>query len=190
MNAIDPLGGDIKAEVHDAVRLELQEHNAKYGPRLNISAPGAPEENVDLELFNDNPAVVIKLLHTFNGPSPYRRDGGDPNDDERRMKHWTARLLFGTRYWHQVLRASLVAVDGGTDPDRDGALGIVLFGATSGELVDLLRRTMSAGRSAGRTRHYLLEELDERGWRFRFRGHQVKICHRGREEPLLPAEPV
>jgi len=182
MKAIGPLGGSIEKEVREAVLRELEEYGQKYGSRLHVSAPSAPKENVDFELFSDNPAVVIKLLHTFRGPSPYLRDGDDPNEEEKRMRHWNATLLHGTRYWPEVFRASVQAVREHADPDRDGALGIVLFGASGSELVDLLQATITAGSLAARTRHYLLEELDERGWRFRFRGRRIEILCKGRDE--------
>ena len=84
MGVVDPLGGPIRNEVHEAVVQKLKEYGRKYGSRLHVSVPGVPKGNVDLELFADNPAAVIKLLHTFNGPSPYLRDRDDPNEEERR----------------------------------------------------------------------------------------------------------
>jgi len=183
MGTIDPLGGPIQSVVSEAVLRELEEHGQRYGSRLHVSGPGTPKGNVDLELFADNPAAVIKLLHTFHGPSPYLRDGGDPNEEKKEMRHWNAMLLHGTRYWPEVLRCSIQAVNEGADPDRDGALGIMLFGASGSDLLDLLRKTVAMGNSGARTRHYLLEELTERGWRFRFRGRRIEVLRKGREEP-------
>ena len=182
MGVVDPLGGPIRNEVHEAVVQELKEYGRKYGSRLHVSVPGVPKGNVDLELFADNPAAVIKLLHTFNGPSPYLRDRDDPNEEERRRRYWMAMLLQGTRYWTDVLRDFIQATSEGVDPDRDGALSIVLFAASGSELLELLRKTVEHGRSAARTRHDLLEELNERGCRFRFRGRQINVLRKGREE--------
>ena len=183
MGAIDPDGGPIRNAVREAVLRELREHGEKYGSRLHVTAPGAPKGNVDLELFADNPAAVIKRLHTFGGPSFYLRDRDDPNEEKKRMRYSNAKLLQGTRYWPEVLRSSIQAVNEGADPDRDGALGIVLFAASGSALLDLLRKTIKLGPSAATTRHYLLEELYERGWRLRFRGRQVEVLRNGREEP-------
>jgi len=183
MGAIDPLGNPIQNVVHESVLRELEEHGRKYGSRLHVSVPGVPEGNVDLELFADNPAAVIKLLHTFNGPSQYLRDRDDPNEEERKRRYWTATLLHGTRYWPEVLRYSIRAANESADPDRDGALSIVLFATAGSELFGLLRKTVERGQSAARTRHYLLEELNERGWRFRVRGRQIEVLWKGREEP-------
>lgn len=182
MEAIDPVGGPIEVAVRKAVLRELKEHGEKYGSRLHLSAPGAPNGNVDLELFADNPAAVIKLLHTFHGPSPYLRDRGDPNEEHEKMRHWNAHLLYGTRYWPEVLQQSLQALSKGADSDRDGALGIALFGASASDLLRLLLNTVRMGRPSARMRHYLLEELNERGWRLRFCGRRIEVLHRGREE--------
>jgi ppGpp synthetase/RelA/SpoT-type nucleotidyltranferase len=182
MGTIGPLGEPIEATVREAVLRELEEHGRKYGSRLNLLAPGMPAGNVDRELFDDNPATVIKLLHTFNGPSPYIRERSDPNDEKKHMRHWNAVLLHGTRYWPEVYRQSFEAVDTGTDSDRGGALGIVLFGGSGSELLGLLRKTMSRGIKGSKTRHYLIEELDERGWCFRVHGRQIEVLRHGREE--------
>lgn len=80
------------------------------------------------------------------------------------------------------------AANEGADPDRDGALGIMLFAASGSDLLDLLRKTVKRGRSGARTRHYLLEELNERGWRFRFRGRQIEVLRQGRKEPRAAAD--
>lgn len=185
MGVVDPQGGPIQDAVREAVLRELEEHGRKYGSRLHITAPGAPKGNVDLELFADNPAAVIKLLHTFHGPSFYLRDRDDPNEEKKRMRHWNARLLRGTRYWPEVLRSSLQAineaVDRGGRPDDD-AMGIVLFGGSASELLGLLRKTFGRGRSNAPMRYYLLEELYERGWRLCLRGRQIEVLHRGKEE--------
>ena len=93
-----------------------------------------------------------------------------------------AMLLHGTRYWPDVLRNSIEATREALDPDHDGALGVVLFGASSSELLELLKKTVQRGHIAARTRHSLLEELDERGWRFGFRGRQIEILRRGQEK--------
>lgn len=182
MGVVDSHGRPIQNVVREAVVRELEEHGQKYGSRLHVTAPGAPKGNVDLKLFADNPAGVIKLLHTFNGPSFYLRDRDDPNEEEKRMQHWNAKLLQGTRYWPEVLRSSVNAVNEGVDHDRDGALNIVLFGSSGSALVDLLRKTLTSGRSATRARHYLLEELYERGWRLRIRGRQIEVLRKGKEE--------
>jgi hypothetical protein len=60
MGAIDPLGKPIQNVIHETVLRELEEYGRKYGSRLHVSVPGVPKENVDLELFADNPAAVIK----------------------------------------------------------------------------------------------------------------------------------
>jgi hypothetical protein len=181
MGAVDPDGGPVRETVRDAVLREIKEHGAKYGSRLHVSAPGTPKGNVDMELFAENPNAVIKLMHTFNGPSFYLRDRDDPNEEKKRMKHWNAKLLHGTRYWPEVLRRSTEAVNKAADPDRDGALGIVLYVAAGSALVELLQKSMKPGRSAATTRHYLLDELYERGWRLCFRGRRVKVLRKGRE---------
>jgi hypothetical protein len=106
----------------------------------------------------------------------------DPNEDEKRMRHWQAVLLRGTRYWPEVFRRSLEVVSPSGDPDRDGALGIVLFGGSGSQLLSLLRQTMANGVKGSKVRHYLLEELDERGWRFRIHGREVHVLRQGREE--------
>jgi ppGpp synthetase/RelA/SpoT-type nucleotidyltranferase len=186
MGVVDPQGGPIQNVVREAVLRELDEHGQKYGSRLHVTAPGAPKGNVDLELFTDNPAGVIKLLHTFNGPSFYLRDRDDPNEEEKKMRHWNAKLLQGTRYWPEVLRSSIQAINDGADcggPVDDGAMGIVLFGGRASELLGLLRKTFERGRSNTTTRHYLLDELYERGWRLRLRGRQIEVLHKGKEEP-------
>ncbi|HSY47470.1 MAG TPA: RelA/SpoT domain-containing protein [Thermoanaerobaculia bacterium] len=187
MRAVDPLGGPIRDIVHQAVARELEEYPRKYGPRLHVFGPDGPKGNVDMELLADNPAAVIKALHTFGGPSFYVRDWNDPNDEEKKMRHWNAQLLCGTRYWPDVLRRSWQAVretfgDGAT-PDRDGALGVVLFAGSGSDLLELLRQTFHGKESSSkRMRHALLEELDERGWRLRFRGRNVEILRCGNED--------
>lgn len=183
MGAIDPRGGPIQDALREAVLRELDEHGRQYGSRLHATAPGVPPGNLDSELFADNPEVVIKLLHTFNGPSFYIRDRDDPNEETRRMRYWKARLLFGTRYWDDVMRSSFEAVNEGADPDRGEAWSIVLFAATGTALVDLLRTSMKPGRAAKRERELLLEELYERGWRLRFRLRQVEVLRKGLEAP-------
>jgi ppGpp synthetase/RelA/SpoT-type nucleotidyltranferase len=182
MGTIGPLGEPIEVAVREAVLRELEDYGKKYGPRLHISVPGAPTGNVDRELFHDNPATVIRLLHTFHGPSPYLRDRGDPNDEKERTQYWSAELLSGTRYWPEVYQQCFATVDAGIDCDRHGALGIVLFGGSSKELVELLWKTMSRGIKGSMARHHLLEELNERGWRFRLHGRQFEILRQGREE--------
>lgn len=190
MEAVDPLGGPIQDVVREAVLRELEEHGQKYGSRLHVSAPGGPKGNVDLELFADNPAAVIKLLHTFNGPSPYLRDRDDPNEEKERMRHWNAQLLYGTRYWPEVLRQCRQAVSEGADPDRDGALGILLFAASGTELLDLMLKTFHRRASGATMRTHLLEELNERGWRFRFCGRRVEVLRKGREETRAAGSPA
>ena len=182
MGTIGPIGEPIEAAVREAVLRELDDYGQKYGPRLNLTVPGAPTGNIDRELFHDNPATVIRLLHTFRGPSPYLRDRGDPNDEKERTQYWSAELLRGTRYWPEVYPQCFATVDAGIDCDRYGALGIVLFGGSSSELLVLLRKTMSRGTKGSMSRHYLLEELNERGWRFRFRGRQIEVLRQGRED--------
>jgi ppGpp synthetase/RelA/SpoT-type nucleotidyltranferase len=188
MGAIAPDGGPIREIVRDVVRREIKEHGEKYGSRLHVTAPGAPKGNVDSELFADNPNAVIKLLHSFNGPSFYLRDRDDPIEEKKRMRHWKARLLHGTRFWPEVFRCSLQAVKDEAKPDDDGALGIVLYSASGDTLVELLQRSMRPGRSAAIMRGYLLDELYERGWRLRFRGRRVDVIRRGRDEPLAMME--
>ena len=187
MGTIGPLGEPIEAAVREAVLRELEEHGREYGSRLHLSAPGAPTGNVDRELFDDNPSTVIKLLHTFGEPSPYTRERCDPNEEKRRMRYWNAALLHGTRYWPEVYRQSFEAVDAGTNSDHHGALGVVLFGGSGSELLGLLRKTMSRGVKGSEVRHYLLEELDERGWRFRVHGRQIEVLRHGREERAYAA---
>jgi ppGpp synthetase/RelA/SpoT-type nucleotidyltranferase len=182
MGAIGPDGGPIRNAVREAVLMELEKHGENDGSRLQFTAPGAPRGNVDLELFADNPAAVIECLHTFNGPSFYLRDRGDPNEEERRMRHWNAKLLQGTRYWPEVVRSSIQAVNEGADPDRSGALSVVLFAASGSTLLDLLRETLKSRRLSAPTRHCLLEELCERGWRLRFIGRRVEVLRKGRED--------
>jgi|GEM_PF-3521424 ppGpp synthetase/RelA/SpoT-type nucleotidyltranferase len=188
MGAIAPDGGPIRNAVRAAVLRELKEHGKKYGARLHVTAPGMPKGNVDLKLFADNPVTVIKLLHTFNGPSFYLRDRDDPNEEEKQMQHWNAKLLQGTRYWDEVLHSSIKAVNEGADPNHDGALGIVLFGSSGSALVDLLNKTFTSGHSADKYRYYLLDELYYRGWRLRFRGRQIEVLHKGKEEASAIAE--
>jgi hypothetical protein len=150
MGAVGPDGGPIHNAVREAVLRELEEHGQKYGSRLHVTGPGVPKGNLDSELFADNPTAVIKLLHTFNGPSFYLRDRDDPNEEKKRMRHWNAMLLQGTRYWPEVLRSSIQAVNESADPDHAldiGALGIVLFGACGADLLALLRKTLERGRS-------------------------------------------
>ena len=109
MGTVSPLGEPIEAAVREAVLRELAEHGQKYGARLHIAVPGAPGGNIDLELFEDNPAAVIKLLHTFHGPSPYQRHMDEPNEDEKRMRHWQAVLLrdsIGPKYSDGLLKSS------------------------------------------------------------------------------------
>lgn len=185
MGVVDPQGGPIQDIVREAVLRELEEHGQKYGSRLHVTAPGAPKGNVDLELFADNPAAVIKLLHTFHGPSFYQRDRDDPNEEKKRMRHWNARLLRDTRYWPEVLRSSLQAINEAADrggPPDDDAMGIVLFGGGADDLLRLLRKTFERGHSNATMRHYLLEELYERDWRLRLRGRQIEVLHKGKEE--------
>ena len=184
MGAVGPDGGPINNAVREAVLRELAEHGQKYGSRLHVTAPGAPKGNVDLELFADNPAAVIKLLHTFNGPSFYLRDRDDPNEEKKRMRHWNAKLLQGTRYWPEVLACSRQAASECENPWLDDAFGIVVYAASGSELLGLLRKAFARGHRDTRTRQYLLEELNERGWRLRLRGRQVEVLHIGREEPL------
>lgn len=180
MGAIDPLGGPIHERVRDAVVRELEEYPQKYGPRLHVSAPGGPTGNADMELFTDNPAAVIKALHTFGGPSFYVRDRDDPNDEKEKTRHWNAQLLHGTRYWPEVLRLSFQSVAEGLNTDRDGALGIVLFAGTGDDLISIISQTLQRGGSSSkRVRHDVLEELDNRGWRLRFRRRSVEILRRG-----------
>jgi ppGpp synthetase/RelA/SpoT-type nucleotidyltranferase len=50
MGTVSPNGEPIEAAVRGAVLRELAEHGQKYGARLHIAAPGAPNGNVDLEL--------------------------------------------------------------------------------------------------------------------------------------------
>lgn len=188
MGAVDPDGGPIRDAVREAVLRELEEHGEKYGSRLHVSVPGTPRGNVDLELFADNPAVVIKLLHTFNGPSFYLRDGDDPNEEKKRMRHWNAKLLQGTRYWPEVLKCSKQIADKCENPWLDGAFGIVVYAASGSELVGLLRKAFTRGRRDIKTRQYLLEELNERGWRLSLHGRQVEVLRKGREEPLSMTE--
>ena len=44
---------------------------------------------------------------------------------------------------------------------------------------------MTKGVKGSKVRHYLLEELDERGWRFRIRGREIEVLRQGREEPRV-----
>ena len=133
-----------------------------------------------MELFTDNPAAVIKALHTFGGPSFYVRDRDDPNDEKEKTRHWNAQLLHGTRYWPEVLRLSFQSVAEGLNTDRDGALGIVLFAGTGDDLISIISQTLQRGGSSSkRVRHDVLEELDNRGWRLRFRRRSVEILRRG-----------
>jgi ppGpp synthetase/RelA/SpoT-type nucleotidyltranferase len=185
MGVLDRQGGPIQDVVREAVLRELEEHGQKYGSRLHVAAPGAPKGNVDLELFADNPAAVIHLLHSFHGPSFYLRDREDPNEEKKRGRHWSAKLLYGTRYWPEVLRSSFQAINEGIDSvghPEDGALGIVLFGGNGSDLLGLLKKTFERGRSKATMRHYLLEELYERGWRLRLRGRQIEVLHTGKEK--------
>ncbi len=188
MGVVDPNGGPIRNVVREAVLRELDEYGHKGGSRLHVSAPGVPKGNVDLELFADNPEAVIKLLHTFRGPSFYLRDRDDPNEEKKRMRHWNAKLLQGTRYWPEVLTCSKQVANECENPWLDDAFGIVVYAASGSGLLDLLRKAVERGRRGTRTRQYLLEELNERGWRLRFRGRLVEVLRKGREEPLTMTE--
>ena len=182
MGAISPIGEPIEDVVREAVLRELATHGQKYGSRLHVSAPGVPPGNIDQELFADNPAAVIRVLHTFRGPSPYFRERDDPNEEKRRERSWNALLLRGTRYWPDVLRCSIQSANEGVSTDL-GALSIIVHAANGSDLLALLRKTMERMPVSSGARPELLEELYERGWRLRFRGRRIEVLRRGREEP-------
>jgi hypothetical protein len=187
MGAISPLGEPIQDAIHQAVLHELREHGEQYGTRLHVSVPGIAEKDMDMILFQENPAAVIKVLHTFRGPKMYRRKGrhGDGMEKDR---HWKGRLLVGTRFWPKVLATAVDCLKtSGAKPEEE--LGIAVFGATGSDLVAILQITFLTTR--GRERMWrlreILYELNQRGWRLRLHGRQIEVLRKGQEEPRADA---
>ena len=188
MGLISPLGDPIREILHARVREELNEHGGKYGPRLHVKIPGVSDSDVDRVLLDENPAAVIKALHTFNGPKMYDRRSRH-RDEMEKDRGWKGRLISGTRFWPVMLSEAVARLKNGTDAEG-GDLGLALFGASGSDLVEILRREYPA--RTRKERDYRLRELvwelNERGWRLCLRGRQIEVLRRGQEEPRNDAD--
>lgn len=187
MGEISPLGKPIQEAVHQAVLHELREYGEEDGTRLHVSVPGIAEKDMDMILFRENPAAVIKALHTFGGPKMYHRKGRH-RDEMEKDRHWKGRLLVGTSFWPKVLSTAIDGLKTG-GAKQEGELGIAVFGASGSDLVEILQITFLTTRGHERIwpLRELLYELHRRGWRLRLHGRQIEVLRKGQEEPRADA---
>jgi hypothetical protein len=198
MRLISPLGEPIQDIVHQAVVSGIERYHRACGKDyslFNVAVHGVEKWELDRLLLKENPAAVMPVVIRMWGSNMEPHGGEMSRRNPDRMPHdnadWskTGRVLLGTRFWNDALKAAIGSVIESSKRNHSDLL-LVAFGAKGSELVGILERVFARKRGDNQSRHIsvLAQALDKRGWRLRLRGRQIEVLRRGQEEPRADAD--